>query len=203
MTRLTASRGPHQQFPPLVLLDEGSDPIDRNLRSLRGLMPRLRVDSPCEATTSLWMEPMTSRRSVPWEWGLASPGPSIDSSGLPPPSAPPRPWRTCTTTRRTTNHGHRDGWGPVSTSREVDLTSYFEEGPVLSTLLVVPLVTSLFRLWGSRSRAVRRGLTMWSTSVLRSRAKQVFRRPVGTLMYCSVFYLIRAKEHPTSSLVSH
>jgi hypothetical protein len=69
-------------------------------------------------------------------------------------------------TCRTTDHGHREGWGPVSTLREFDLTPCFEEGIILSTLLVVLLVVSLFRLWGIKSRPVDHTLTARSTSVL-------------------------------------
>lgn len=37
-----------------------------------------------------------------------------------------------------------EGWGPVSQLREFDLTPCFEEGILLSTLLVVLLVSALF-----------------------------------------------------------
>lgn len=72
-------------------------------------------------------------------------------------------------TCRTTYHGHREGWGPVSTLREFDLTPCFEEGIVLSTLLVVLLVVSLFRLWGTKSEVVNRTLTSRSASVLKAK----------------------------------
>ena len=72
----------------------------------------------------------------------------------------------CTTTYR----GHHEGWGPVSTRREFDLTPCFEEGIILSTLLAILLIVSLFRLWGTKSKAVDRGvctLTAWSAAVLK------------------------------------
>ena len=63
-------------------------------------------------------------------------------------------------------HGHREGWGPVSTLREFDLTPCFEEGIILPTLLVVLLLVSLSRLWRTRSGVVNRTLTSRSASVL-------------------------------------
>jgi len=80
-------------------------------------------------------------------------------------------------TCRTTYHGHREGWGPVSTLREFDLTPCFEDGIVLSTLLVVLLVVSLFRLCGIKSKPADHTLTTRSASVLK--AKMV--RSVGML----------------------
>ena len=70
---------------------------------------------------------------------------------------------------RTTHHGHREEWGPVSTLREFDLTPCFEEGIILSTLLVLLLVVSLFRLRGIKSRAVGWTLTSRSASVLKAK----------------------------------
>ena len=72
-------------------------------------------------------------------------------------------------TCRTNYHGHREGWGPVSTLREFDLTPCFEEGILLSTLLAVLLVVSLFRLWETKSVAVNRTLTSRSASVLKAK----------------------------------
>lgn len=76
-------------------------------------------------------------------------------------------------TCRTTYQGHHEGWGPVSTFREFDLTPCFEEGIVLSTLLVVLLVVSLFRLWGIKSKALERIHTLTSRSALVLNAKLV------------------------------
>ena len=70
---------------------------------------------------------------------------------------------------RTTYHGHREGWGPVSSLREFDLTPCFEEGIILSTLLVFVLVVSLFRLWGIKSKATDHTLTTRSASVLKGK----------------------------------
>ena len=72
-------------------------------------------------------------------------------------------------TCRTTYHGHHEGWGPVSTLREFDLTPCFEEGIILSTPLVVLLLVSLFRLWGITPKATNRTLTSRSTSVLKAK----------------------------------
>jgi len=72
-------------------------------------------------------------------------------------------------TCRTTYHGHHEGWGPVSKLREFDLTPCFEEGIVLSTLLVVLLAVSLFRLWGIKSKAAEYTLTTRSASVLKAK----------------------------------
>jgi len=72
-------------------------------------------------------------------------------------------------TCRTTYHGPREGWGPVSALREFDLTPCFEEGIILSTLLVVLLVVSLFRLWETKSVTVNRALTRRSASVLKAK----------------------------------
>ena len=72
-------------------------------------------------------------------------------------------------TCRTTYGGHHEGWGPVSTLREFDLTPCFEEGIVLSTLLVVLLVVSLSRLWGTKSKATRYTLTARSASALKAK----------------------------------
>jgi len=72
-------------------------------------------------------------------------------------------------TCRTTYHGRSEGWGPVSKLREFDLTPCFEEGIILSTLLVVLLVVSLFRLWETKSAAVNRTLTCRSASVLKAK----------------------------------
>ena len=74
-------------------------------------------------------------------------------------------------TCRTAYHRHHEGWGPVSTLREFDLTPCFEEGIVLSTLLVALLVLSIFRLWGIRSEALGHIhiLTTRSASVLNAK----------------------------------
>ena len=74
-------------------------------------------------------------------------------------------------TCRTAYHGHHEGWGPVSKSREFDLTPCFEEGVLLSTLLVVLLVVSLFRLWGIKPDPVGRinALTTRSASILKGK----------------------------------
>jgi len=72
-------------------------------------------------------------------------------------------------TCRTTYHGHHERWGPVSKLREFDLTPCFEEGIILSTLLVVLLLVSLFRLWETKSVTVNRTLTSRSASVLKAK----------------------------------
>ena len=72
-------------------------------------------------------------------------------------------------TCRTTYHGHREGWGPVSTLRVFDLTPCFEEGIILSTLLVILLVVSLSRLCETKSVTVSRALTSRSASVLKAK----------------------------------
>jgi len=72
-------------------------------------------------------------------------------------------------TCRTTYHGHHEGWGPVSTLREFDLTPCFEEGIVLSNILLVLLVVSLFRLWQTKSVTANRALTSGSASVLKAK----------------------------------
>lgn len=76
-------------------------------------------------------------------------------------------------TCRTTYHGHHEGWGPVSTLREFDLTPCFEEGIVLSTLLVALLVVSVFRLWGIKSEPLERIQTLTSRSASVLNAKLV------------------------------
>lgn len=53
--------------------------------------------------------------------------------------------------------------------REFDLTPCFEEGIVLSTLLVLLLVASLSRLWGIKSRATNYTLTVRSASALKAK----------------------------------
>ncbi|KAF9779193.1 metal resistance protein YCF1 [Thelephora terrestris] len=77
-------------------------------------------------------------------------------------------------TCRTTYDGAHEGWGPVSRLREFDLTPCFEEGILLSTLLVLLLVVSLFRLWATKPEIAEptRTLTTRSASVLK--AKLVF-----------------------------
>jgi hypothetical protein len=84
-----ASRGPRRQSPVLVLSsqDEGFDPIDRNLKSLRGAK---RMDLPCEASPS-----PSDAAADPFPKGgsrlrNAVPGPHIDSSGSPSLSTLPR-----------------------------------------------------------------------------------------------------------------
>ena len=57
----------------------------------------------------------------------------------------------------------------MSKLREFDLTPCFEEGIILSTLLVVLLVVSLFRLRGIKSEAANRTLTSRSASVLKAK----------------------------------
>lgn len=81
----------------------------------------------------------------------------------------PLPVTLSMATCRSTYHGHREGWGPVSTLREFDLTPCFEEGIILSTLLVILLVASLFRLWGVKSRTANHTLTARSVSVLKAK----------------------------------
>lgn len=66
-------------------------------------------------------------------------------------------------------HGHREGWGPVSSLREFDLTPCFEEGIILPTLLVVLLLISLSSLQGTKSAAANRILTSRSASVLKAK----------------------------------
>lgn len=44
-----------------------------------------------------------------------------------------------------------EGWGPVSTARPFDLTPCFEEGILLSTLLVLFVIAGVFRCWALRS----------------------------------------------------
>ena len=53
--------------------------------------------------------------------------------------------------------------------REFDLTPCFEEGIVLSTLLVILLVVSLSRLWGIKSRVAGHTLTARSASALKAK----------------------------------
>ena len=74
-------------------------------------------------------------------------------------------------TCRTAYHGRHEGWGPVSTLREFDFTPCFEEGIVLSTLLVALLILSLFRIWGIKTEALERipALTTRSASVLNTK----------------------------------
>lgn len=74
-------------------------------------------------------------------------------------------------TCRTTYHGDHEGWGPVSTLREFDLTPCFEEGILLSSLLIVLLAVSLFRLWAIKSETAERtyALTTRSASVLKAK----------------------------------
>ena len=81
-------------------------------------------------------------------------------------------------TCRTAHHSHREGWGPVSKLRVFDLTPCFEEGVILSTLLVILLVVSLSRLWGIKSNAAA-GHTLTTRSVSVLKAKLV--RSVVTL----------------------
>ncbi|KAI0725334.1 metal resistance protein YCF1 [Fomitopsis betulina] len=45
-----------------------------------------------------------------------------------------------------------EGWGPVSTTRPFDFTPCFEEGILLSTLLVFFVVAAAFRCWALRSK---------------------------------------------------
>jgi hypothetical protein len=74
-------------------------------------------------------------------------------------------------TCRTTYDGAHEGWGPVSRLREFDLTPCFEEGILLSTLLVLLLVVSLFRLWATKPEIAEctRTLTTRSASVLKAK----------------------------------
>lgn len=83
-------------------------------------------------------------------------------------SPPPTVFASTMATCRTAYHGHLEGWGPVSTLREFDFTPCFEEGIVLSTLVVALLVLSLFRIWGIKAEASERisTLTTRSASVL-------------------------------------
>jgi hypothetical protein len=48
----------------------------------------------------------------------------------------------------------REGWSPVSDLRSFDLTPCFEEGIILSTLLVVLLILGAYRSWSLRSLPV-------------------------------------------------
>lgn len=45
-----------------------------------------------------------------------------------------------------------EGWGPISTTRPFDFTPCFEEGILLSTLLVFFVVAAAFRCWALRSK---------------------------------------------------
>ena len=75
------------------------------------------------------------------------------------------------TTCKIAYHGRHEGWGPVSALREFDLTPCFEEGILLSTLLVLLLVVSLFRLWRIKPDPVERinTLTTRSASILKGK----------------------------------
>ncbi|RPD60042.1 metal resistance protein YCF1 [Lentinus tigrinus ALCF2SS1-7] len=59
--------------------------------------------------------------------------------------------------------GDPEGWGPVSRIRPFDLTSCFEEGAVLSPLLVIFLGSAVVACWTHRGREVleRRGRSIW------------------------------------------
>ena len=72
----------------------------------------------------------------------AVPGSSVSSSGSPSSSAPMSivhapalsPVASSRAACKTTNHDYREGWGPVLTLREFDLTGCFEEGTILSSI---------------------------------------------------------------------
>lgn len=51
--------------------------------------------------------------------------------------------------------GNPEGWGPVSTARPFDLTPCFEEGILLSTVLVLFVIAAAFRCWALRGRESR------------------------------------------------
>lgn len=83
-------------------------------------------------------------------------------------------------TCKTAYNGHHEGWGPVSRLREFDLTPCFEEGIVLSTLLVALLIISLFRLWGIKSEHIHT-LTIRSTSVLNAKLVSPVVMPLASI----------------------
>ena len=84
VSRRPESFSTRQHSPVLVLssVDEGLNPINRDLRSLWGSVPREWI---------LHARQFPESRS--WLWNTV-PGPSVDSSGSP----PPFPWRPCPAT---------------------------------------------------------------------------------------------------------
>lgn len=73
--------------------------------------------------------------------------------------------------------GDPEGWGPVSRIRPFDLTSCFEEGAVLSPLLVGFLLSAVVACWIHRGREIheryRRSVWILRAKVVRDCASHV------------------------------
>ncbi|KAI0080155.1 metal resistance protein YCF1 [Panus rudis PR-1116 ss-1] len=110
-----------------------------------------------------------------------------------------------------------EGWGPVSKIRQFDLTPCFEEGTLLSTVLVVFVICALFRTWGlyrfeSHSRCrksvwiLRSKLTLQFFALIASCANLVYvlttRRPVA-LVQAYILEVIALIAAPFLTYLNH
>ncbi|KAL6300043.1 metal resistance protein YCF1 [Sparassis latifolia] len=94
---------------------------------------------------------------------------------------------------------HAEGWGPVSPQRTFDLTPCFEEGIILSTLLLVFFVSAVVECWSLRKSEVR---TRCRKSIWVLRAKLAF-LVLAWVSSTANLLLILATHRPVATIYAY